>query len=106
MHTSSHPGRLIGVAGGALNRRNLAGMRIFLDGGMAIATFENAVYACAKLLRIHTDTMSGGVLQGLVRMAGETIRLRPGNAWHRNKQKRGPGNGQRMEKSSLHVGSD
>ena len=104
MNASCQAGRLIGVAGFALDRRDLIRMRIFLDGRVAIAALQAAVDAQAEVMRIYAHTLARGVLQARVRVAGEAIGLRPGGARRCDSQKRPKC--QRNRGSSLHEDSD
>jgi len=104
MNASHEPCRLVGMAGLALDGRHLIRMRIVLDGGMAIAAFQAAVNAGPELRAIHADTAPGGVLQGLIPVAGEAIGLRRRHARRRENQKRPKS--ERNRGYSLHIGSD
>ena len=104
VNASGQAGRLIGVAGFALDRRDLIRMRIFLDGRVAIAALQAAVDAQAEVMRIYAHTLARGVLQARVRVAGEAIGLRPGGARRCNSQKRPKC--KRNRGSSLHEDSD
>ncbi len=97
--------RLIGVAGIALDRRDLLRMGIPLDGGVAIGAFQAAVDAGAELLPVHADAVPRCVLQTRVSMAGQTIAVRLRHAGRRRNQKRGCKEGERDGGSSLHFGS-
>jgi hypothetical protein len=83
---------LIGVAGRTLHRLHLIRMGIFLDGGVAIGAAEAAVHARMELIAIDADALTGRILQRLVRMAGETVRLREEEGGktkeHRNRKSR------------------
>ena len=104
VYASDQPLRFAGMAVLTLYRRHLIRMRIILDGGVAIAALQAAMQTGAKDAGIHAYTMPCCVLQALVPVAGEAIRLRLCDARHRNNQKRPQGecNGG----SSLHLGSD
>ena len=68
--------RLVGVAGLAIDRRDLVGMRIALDVGVAVAALQAAVNAGAELLAVDGDAVAGAVGHGGVAVAGEAIGLR------------------------------
>src|ERR1700761_7128854 len=51
-------------------------MRIFFDVGVAVRAVQNAVNAQMKLVAIHPNTLAGAILQRLVAMARQAIRLR------------------------------
>ena len=76
MHASGQPRRLIGVAGLALDRRDLIRMRILLDRRVAIAALQAAVDAGVKGMRIHADAVPRGVLHARIRVAGQAIAVR------------------------------
>ena len=69
-------------------------MRIVLDGGVAIAALQAAVDTRMKLRRVHGNTVPRRILQPLVRMASQAIRLRRSRS-RRRKQKCGCNKDQR-----------
>jgi hypothetical protein len=89
MHASHQSRGFVGVAGLHFTFVTVLRMRIFLDGCVAIAAFQAAVDAGMKLRPIHCNAVSRPILQALVRMAGQAIRLCMDRALRRHKQKRG-----------------
>ena len=67
---------LIGVAGLALDGRNLVRMRIALDVGMAVVALKAAVNAVAEFLAVDSDAVSRGVGHAGIAVASQTVRLR------------------------------
>ena len=88
VHASGQPLRFVSVTGLAFDRRHLVGMRIFFDGGVAIAARKAAVQARGKRLPVHADAVSGGIIEGHVPVAGEAIGLRVGDARRGDSQER------------------
>ena len=78
--------RLAGVAGIALDLRDLLRVGIFLDVGVTFTAFQAAVNALGEGLAIHADVMAGGILQTFVGVTGKTVGLRQGSSWSKNNQ--------------------
>ena len=76
---------LAGVAGPAVDRRDVLGMGIFLDVGVAVIALQAAVYALAELAAIDCNAVARGIGHGLVAVAGEAIGL-VGEAARNDKQ--------------------
>lgn len=70
---------LVGVAGLAVNRRDLVRMRIAFDVGVAIRALKAAVNAVAEFFPVDSDTVSRTVGHARVAVAGQAI-LRSKNA--------------------------
>src|SRR5208282_5343474 len=64
---------LIGMAGLAIDRRDLVGMRIAFDVGVAVGALQAAVDAVAELLLVDSDAMARAVGHAGVAVAGEAI---------------------------------
>jgi hypothetical protein len=85
VNTGTELGSLIGVAGLALDGRNLFRMRIALDVGMAVVALKAAVNAVAEFLAVDSDAVSCGVSHAGIAVASQTVRLRTKGAG-RNRQ--------------------
>ena len=75
MHAALELRSLVGVAGLAVDLGDVVGMRIFLDVGVAVVALQAAVNAGTEFVAVDGDAVAGGVLHGLVAMAGQAIRL-------------------------------
>jgi hypothetical protein len=76
MDTAGDLGGLVGMAGFALDRRQVIGVRIVVNIFVAVAALEAAVNARVKLIGVDADGLAVGVLHGGVAVAGETIDIR------------------------------
>ena len=79
----------VGVARFALDLGDVVGVGIFLDVGVAVVALQAAMNALAELVAIDADAVAGGVLHGLVAMAGEAIGLCRKLARRQSNQKQG-----------------
>lgn len=66
---------LIAVAGRALDRRDVVGMRVVLDVSMAVVAFEAAVHARREFLAVDTDAVAAAVLHCQVAMTAQAVGL-------------------------------
>jgi hypothetical protein len=77
VNAAAELGRLVGVAGLAIDRRNLVGMRIALDVGVAVGALQAAVNAVAEFFAVDGDAVSGAVGHAGIAVAGQAV-LRAG----------------------------
>ena len=75
VHASRKFRGLACVAGVALHFRDLVGVRIAFDVGVAGIAPQAAVNALPKGIAIYADVVTGGVLQALVGVACQAVRL-------------------------------
>ena len=76
VHAARQLGSFIGMAGFAVDLRDVIGMRVLLDVGVTVIALQTAVNAGTELVSIDRDAVPGCVLHGLVGMAGQTVGLR------------------------------
>lgn len=76
MHAADDGCGFVCVAGDALDRLRVFGMRVGGDGGVAGAALESAVHAGVERVAVDANVVACGVLHGDVAMAGEAVRLR------------------------------
>ena len=82
-------GRLVGVAGFAVHRRNVIGMRITLDVCVAVGALQAAVNAVAEFFPVDGDAVSRTVGHAGVAMAGEAVLCAEGARRQRQKRQAG-----------------
>src|SRR5215472_932656 len=75
MNTALQTLGFAGVAGLAVDRRDVNGMGIFLDVCVAVIALKAAMDALAELVAIDCDAVASGIGHGLVAVAGEAISL-------------------------------
>ena len=75
MHAAGKIGRLICVAGITLHLGDLVRVRIALDIGVAGIAAQAAVDALAERIAVHADVVAGGILEPLVGVARQAVRL-------------------------------
>jgi hypothetical protein len=79
--------RLAGVAGIALDLRDLVRVGVILDVSVTFIAFQATVNAFGEGLAIHADVMAGGILQAFIGMTGKAVSLRRGLSWNKENQK-------------------
>ncbi len=77
--------RLVGVAGLAIHRRNLVGMRIALDVRVAARAWQAAVNAVAEMLPVDEDAVAVAVSHARVAVTGEAVLRMKGAGGKRQK---------------------
>jgi hypothetical protein len=75
MDASGKALRFIGVAGRAFDRRDLVGVRITLDVGVAVLALEDSVNAGAKLVSVDADAVARCILHARVGVACKAIAI-------------------------------
>jgi hypothetical protein len=73
VHAAAELGRLVGVAGLAIHRRDFVGMRIALDVRVAIRALQAAVNTVAEMLPVDKDAVAVAVGHARVAVAGEAV---------------------------------
>ena len=80
VHAAGESGGLVVVAGLALDGRDLVGMRVALDIGVAIRALQAAMNALAEFLAVNGDAVAGSVGHAGIAVAGQTVSLRTKSA--------------------------
>ena len=73
VHAAAELCRFVGVAGLAIHRRNLVGMRIALDVRVTVGALQAAVNAVTEMLPVDKDAVARGVGHTRVAMTGQAV---------------------------------
>ena len=78
--TALELGSLVRVAGLAIDRRDLVGVRIALDVGVAVDALQAAVNTWREFLAVDSDAVSRAIGHAGVAVAGQAVGLRAQSA--------------------------